>query len=233
MPDIPLITFNSTWKYLDDGSDQGTAWRGPTFDDTVWASGAAQLGFGEGDEATPLRHGRRRHNQHHLLFPQEVRFGRRSRISSLTMRLLRDDAGVVYVNNNEVFRSPNLPAAPTTINHTTPATTTGENSIDTAVLSGTNIVAGQNVVAVEIHQESITSSDVSFDLELTAKAAQSLEINVANFNGDHLLYWTDPTARVEATDALAPNASWTPVEGSSPLTIPTGGSNAKFYRLAR
>ena len=27
-----LIALGSTWKYLDDGSDQGTAWRAPTFE---------------------------------------------------------------------------------------------------------------------------------------------------------------------------------------------------------
>lgn len=41
-----LIPFNSSWKYKDDGVDQGTAWRASGFDDSGWASGNGQLGFG-------------------------------------------------------------------------------------------------------------------------------------------------------------------------------------------
>ena len=43
-----LIARGAEWRYLDDGSDQGTAWRGKDFDDSGWESGPAQLGFGEG-----------------------------------------------------------------------------------------------------------------------------------------------------------------------------------------
>ena len=35
----------STWKYLDDGSNQGTAWRASDFDDSNWKSGIAPLGY--------------------------------------------------------------------------------------------------------------------------------------------------------------------------------------------
>jgi len=47
-----LVSQGSVWKYLDTGIDQGTAWREPAFDDTGWLAGPAQLGFGDGDEAT-------------------------------------------------------------------------------------------------------------------------------------------------------------------------------------
>src|SRR3954447_9577446 len=51
-----LVPAGSAWKYLDTGIDQGTVWREPAFDDTAWASGVAQLGFGDGDEATVINH---------------------------------------------------------------------------------------------------------------------------------------------------------------------------------
>ncbi|MBT8190906.1 MAG: hypothetical protein KJO29_10805, partial [Bacteroidia bacterium] len=38
-----LISTNASWKYLDDGSDQGTAWRATGFNDTSWQSGNAEL----------------------------------------------------------------------------------------------------------------------------------------------------------------------------------------------
>ena len=30
---VNLVSFGSVWKYLDNGSDQGTAWRAPGFND--------------------------------------------------------------------------------------------------------------------------------------------------------------------------------------------------------
>ena len=52
-----LVATGSTWRYLDNGSDQGSAWRMPTFDDTGWPNGPAQLGYGDGDEATVVGYG--------------------------------------------------------------------------------------------------------------------------------------------------------------------------------
>ena len=34
--EIPLIAQDGVWKYLDDGTDQGKAWREPNFDDSAW-----------------------------------------------------------------------------------------------------------------------------------------------------------------------------------------------------
>ena len=47
-----LIDEGVTWEYLDDGSNQGTAWRDSGFDDSSWASAPAKLRYGDGDEAT-------------------------------------------------------------------------------------------------------------------------------------------------------------------------------------
>jgi hypothetical protein len=54
-----------------------------------------------------------------------------------------------------------------TIEFSTHASDTADNDTDTAALSPADLVSGTNVVAVEVHQVNDTSSDVSFDLELT------------------------------------------------------------------
>ena len=90
----------------------------------------------------------------------------------LTLRLKRDDGGVVYLNGGEVLRS-NMPAGP--IGYLTPAaSTTGgsaENIFDEIALAPTLLVPGDNVLAVEIHQITPTSSDISLDLELLTTPA--------------------------------------------------------------
>ena len=38
-----LLDRASAWKYLDDGTDQGTAWKEKDFNDGEWKSGVARL----------------------------------------------------------------------------------------------------------------------------------------------------------------------------------------------
>ena len=49
---VSYISTGHTWKYLDDGSDQGTAWRSPGFDDSDWQSGPSELGYGSDGEGS-------------------------------------------------------------------------------------------------------------------------------------------------------------------------------------
>jgi len=118
------------------------------------------------------------------------------------------------------------------IDFTTTATATGENTVDTAVLAAVDLRSGENLVAVEIHQESITSSDVSFDFELIGTPQTTIQLRLATFGADHVLYWDDNNAHLESTIALGPNASWSPADSAGPFTIPMDGS-ARFYRLVR
>ena len=157
VPTKQLIAQGSTWKYLDDGSDQGTAWRASEFSDASWSSGPAQLGFGDGDEATHIR---RTDSAAATIttfyFRQSFNVSNPATFQDLSLWLLRDDGAVVYLNGTEVFRTSSMPPAPTPITYATYANNLGsappDNSIDVTTLSAAPLVAGTNVVAVEVHQ---------------------------------------------------------------------------------
>ena len=51
-PRVTLVPRGGTWKYLDDGSNQDTAWTVVSFADNFWAAGPAELGYGDEDEQT-------------------------------------------------------------------------------------------------------------------------------------------------------------------------------------
>src|SRR5688500_2897674 len=51
--DTTLVPAGAVWKYLDNGSDQGTALRGTAFSDSNWPSGPAELGYGDATEGRP------------------------------------------------------------------------------------------------------------------------------------------------------------------------------------
>ncbi len=164
----PVVSDGSDWKYLDDGSDQGTNWFAAAFDDRGWSNGPAQLGYGDGDETTVVSFGPEENNKYiTTYFRRAFVVENAASFSSLTLSLLRDDGGVVYLNGKEVFRTDNLPPAPEPITYTTLATGFGvEDTVDTVTLNIADLVAGTNLLAVEIHQQAPDSSDLSFDLQL-------------------------------------------------------------------
>jgi hypothetical protein len=72
----------------------------------------------------------------------------------------------VYLNGQEVFRS-NMPSG--TVGYRTLASgdASDESSFLQAAIDPRLLRSGRNVIAVEIHQSSVSSSDISFDLGLT------------------------------------------------------------------
>ena len=167
--EVALVQRKSGWRYKDDGSNQGTAWRAPGFDDSSWALGRAQLGYGDGDEATTVSYGPNpnaryitTYFRHAFEVPDPTVF------RSLSLEILRDDGAVAYLNGVEVHRT-NMPAG--TIAYTTPAATAIGDPVENAYwggdLSPSLLVAGTNQLAVEVHQANGTSSDLGFALNLT------------------------------------------------------------------
>jgi hypothetical protein len=165
-----LIGSGSAWKYLDDGSNQGTGWRLESFNDGSWVSGNAQLGYGDGDEATEVGFGPNGNDKYiTTYFRKTFQVEDKSQITGIVLELLRDDGAVAYINGSEVARS-NMPGG--TISYTTrSAAVTGGGDESTFFLFEPNasvLHEGTNTFAVEVHQTSGTSSDTGFDLRLKA-----------------------------------------------------------------
>jgi hypothetical protein len=167
-----LVPAGATWRVLDDGSDAGSAWREPLFDDSGWAEGPAQLGYGDGDETTVIQSGPEDAHFTTTYFRHRFEVSSAALVEALTLSLLRDDGAVVYLNGTEVYRT-NLPEGP--IDFSTLALSNvssgGEDAFHAASVSPCLLVNGANVLAVEVHQAGPTSADVSFDLELVGNAS--------------------------------------------------------------
>ncbi|HSH14887.1 MAG TPA: carboxypeptidase regulatory-like domain-containing protein, partial [Verrucomicrobiae bacterium] len=173
---VTLVPAGSLWRYLDDGSDPGEAWKGVDFDDGAWGVGLAQLGYGDGDEATEIASGPSANTKFITsYFRHVVVVSDPTEYAVLHLGLLRDDGAVVYLNGREIFRS-NMPDGP--IGFRTPAAST-VGSLAEATFYPADVLplflrTGTNVLAVEVHQQSATSSDLSFDLYLTGLRAADL-----------------------------------------------------------
>jgi hypothetical protein len=166
--DTVLIQTGSAWKYLDDGTDQGTAWQTASFIDSAWKSGNAELGYGDGGEATVVGYGPDLNNKYvTTYFRRAFNVTDPAQFTKLTLRVLRDDGAVVYLNGVEAFRA-NMPAGAIGYRTLAPVAigSADETTFVTAALNPALLLAGANLIAVEIHQANVTSTDISFDLEL-------------------------------------------------------------------
>jgi hypothetical protein len=167
---VSLFAKEGIWKYSDTGTNLGTSWRNSDFSDTSWKSGQAEFGYGEKDEKTVISYGN--DTDHRFItsyFRKTFVLNNKQDFSNLMLMLKCDDGAVVYLNGKEIVRY-NLPAGEIVYGTTASSAIGGsdENDFHSFTLGTENLVNGNNIIAVEVHQSSANSSDVSFDMDLTA-----------------------------------------------------------------
>lgn len=164
-----FIPMGAVWKYFDTGMQPVGDWKGLGFDDSTWAQGPAKLGYEDG-AVTTIATGPDAMTKHiAYYFRHTFEVSDPDRHPKLQIKLIRDDGAIIYVNGMEVVRD-NMPIGP--VDAETLAVTfmnaPEETTVYTFPLETTPLIAGKNVVAVEVHQQGATSSDLGFDLELSA-----------------------------------------------------------------
>lgn len=216
-----IIPYGSNWKYLDNGTNQGTAWRATGFADGAWASGPAELGYGDAP-VTTVSYGPDGNNKYiTTYFRKAVTIANPSAFFDFTLNVRRDDGIVVYVNGTERYRN-NLTASPGYLTTATNATDNGDTP-QTTTLSSAFFSAGNNVIAVEIHQTNITSSDMTFDLELLGNTAPVVLINF----GDTWKYRDNNTRPANWETVGFNDAAW--ASGASELGYGDAPATAVSY----
>jgi len=153
-----------TWSYLDDGSDQGTAWKELGFNDAGWSMGTApfEVGGVNGLEDSTLI---TRNVTNY--FRTTVNVTEVNSLESFTFRILADDAAVIWVNGVEAVRDSFPPGL--VINFDTPAAENADEfEYAEYVVSAEMFVEGENLIAVELHNRGTTSGDMGFEVTLSA-----------------------------------------------------------------
>jgi hypothetical protein len=169
---VQWVLEGSSWKYNDSGNDLGSDWRMPDYEDSAWAEGDAELGYGDGDETTVVSYGGDPDNKHTTTYFRHAFYPGVSEATETTgfFQLRRDDGAVVYLNGEEVFRS-NMPDGEITFDTFSVDFAGGDAESNwNEYTVPITLQPGANVLAVEIHQFSLNSSDISFDLTLSAYA---------------------------------------------------------------
>jgi len=170
--ELDLLTSGSDWRYHAVGGEVSSTWASASYDDSSWAVGEGPLGYGDTHIATLLAYGTDPFSKPMTTyFRSEFQAEDPATLEDLTFWLMRDDGAVVYLNGVEVLRS-NMPAGD--IGPDTPATeTVWEASDETtyvgALVGSEALIEGTNQLAVEVHQATPDSSDLGFDLAVTAQ----------------------------------------------------------------
>jgi uncharacterized repeat protein (TIGR01451 family) len=167
-----LIAYGSSWKYYSTNAAPAGSWKNLGYNDAAWSSGNGELGYGDGDEATCIPSGGggtlciptgnkyiTSYFRKTISIPDPTVYG------AFRFNVERDDGFVVYVNGVEVGRN-NMPAGVPV--YGTTATSAIEDAVISFTIANSFFSAGNNDIAVEMHQANASSSDLSFNLELTA-----------------------------------------------------------------
>ncbi len=158
-----MVGTGNGWRYLDNGSDQGTAWKAPSFNDAGWNSGASPLGYGAIGSVI-LGTSTLQDSMITYYFRKNFNYTLTGNETSYQMRVMVDDGCIVYFNGTEVYRN----RLTGSVNYLTLAgNEAAEGTYYTVTLPLSAIINGSNTIAVEVHNTSTISSDIGFDLTLT------------------------------------------------------------------
>lgn len=187
-----LVTSNAVWKYLatNEVNAPPANWIQSSYDDASWPQGAAELGYGDGGEGTEIPcgvspcSGATPGKWITSYYRRKFNVSNPSAFGGLQVSVVYDDGAVVYLNGQELYRI-NMPAGPVSWATLGSAALGEPYPGDVRIISAAFLNAGENIIAVEMHQSVDTSSDVSFSLELVGQIAPTVTItsppNNSNF----------------------------------------------------
>ena len=161
---ISLLVTTNSWKYNQSGIDLGTVWSQSGYDDTGWTNHRAVFYT---DTVTPPLYAKTLLPLGPTTYYFRAHFPQNANPSLVTLSsaTVLDDGAIVYVNGAEALRV-GMPAG--SISYSTQAARSVGNGVtETFAIPTTNLVVGDNVIAVELHQSS-DLADVAFALSLDA-----------------------------------------------------------------
>lgn len=186
---LPLFPMNHVWKYNTNGVDLGTEWRNVGYNDADWPSGPGILGhedtaatlaaFAAAGEAVRTEFGSLS-GRNIPTYYFRTTFTNTNTISGLGLMVegWMDDGAVFFLNGVEVgrFTSPGTWTDPVAFTSLVSAAVSPEETIKQVVLNSAPLRFGENTLAVEVHQNSLTSSDVVLGIRLNQVIPAPLSI---------------------------------------------------------
>ncbi len=171
---VSVFELTQEWKYNQTENLDGTRWRAVDFDDSAWESGPGLL-YSETNEMVMPRNTQLTLGRNTYYFRTHFTLASTPDGLALLFSSFVDDGAVFYLNGGEIQRL-RIPPAPAVIKYVDFATSVPPVASDAVepdlfIIAGTvltNLVVGDNVLAVEVHQATLDSSDIVFGSSLSA-----------------------------------------------------------------
>jgi hypothetical protein len=231
---LASMSSNGLWRFDQRGVDLGTSWRARSLNDSGWPQGSPLFAYESASLPEPIRTPLTT-NQSKVTyyFRKSFTLPANTTTALLRLRTVLDDGAVFHLNDAELFRW-GMPVGAVTFN--TPAARTVDNAVYEGpfIFTPTNLVAGTNVLAVEVHQVNTNSSDVVFGASVEALVLPSQALPprlIAVRTTPYIrLEWDATTVLERSLGADGPWAS--SATQSSPAFLPMTNAT-EFYRLRR
>ncbi len=196
----------TSWYYYAYPYRPSLSWIRPSYVVTgVWRQGAAPLGYGNGTggQATTVTYGSDPNNKYiSVYFRKTFSITDPKVFNSVTLTLVHDDGAVVYLNGT-IIANPNMAAVQPSYGTLAKACNAGV--VETYNVPASLLVAGTNILGVEVHQCAANSANMIFNASLYGQSS------------------TPPTATTAptSTPTEAPASAPTVVPTKQPATVPT------------
>lgn len=174
---VQVFPMNTTWKYYDAG-EADSNWNAAGFSDSSWLSGPAPLGY-KMNVSTTVSYGDDAQHKHPTTYFRKTFTVSNTPTSAdhFVLNYQVDDGCVVWVNGQEAGRV-NMPQG--SIGYGTFSSTyAGDDPLTGSLeINPTLFRKGVNVIAVEVHNTSYTSSDLFWagELQTTVGASSNDDI---------------------------------------------------------
>jgi len=174
-----VVFDNDIWKYFEGVYEPDSNWRALGFNDSLWNDGLGGIGYGDSDDSTIIN------PTISLYLRKEFIIIDTSEIVSAILNIDYDDAFVAYLNNVEIGRanigiSGDNPLYNQTSSSLHEAQMYQGGNPDQFIINSqlldSVLIPGNNVLSIQLHNESITSSD------LTSRIFLSLGISSTSTN---------------------------------------------------
>ncbi|MBO4849299.1 MAG: lamin tail domain-containing protein [Prevotella sp.] len=213
---VHVFDYKATWRYYDSG-EAAAGWQSPGFNQASWKSGAAPLGYNMSGVRTTVSYGDNPDRKHPTTyFRKTFTIDADPKSSDLfQLNYQVDDGCIIWVNGQEAGR---VNMRQGNVNYDTFSSTYApeiplEGTLD---LNPLLFKKGSNVVAVEVHNTSYTSSDLYWDCELLTTVGANTD--------DEIL--TESVIDLSGESNVALTACFTPLteaerraEGITPVCI--------------
>ncbi len=163
-----IFTTSDTWNYYDKGQISGTNWRNLNYTTTSWSSGAGPFGFGSVDMSyvTPVS-GRYSSSRRPTYYFRKTFSLNEAPTENDIYRLTYyvNDGFIAYVNGTEIGRY-NMKDG-TAVYNQYATENVGNNTVtDDITIDNSLLHQGENVIAVEVHNYSSSSTNIFWGAKL-------------------------------------------------------------------